>query len=202
MAIINLVKDWGVEPSIVRMASTDTYAVITAPGYLTAQASNIIAINAGAFDWAPTDIVLAVIINTAVVPNTYSWSFFNVSPDFTTLIPMPTIQQVVQVSSTIMTAAQVDGAYAAPVQLIPAPGAGKAIMVLASELVTEVSTVFAGGGVVHIQYDSTVHGGGANALDGTTPAAEITAASSQIYTQYGLPTTTVTTGITNKGIFF
>ncbi len=55
-----------------------------------------------------------------------------------------------------------------------------------------------------LQYDSTVHGAGTVALSATTPAVEITAAASQIYSQLGLGSiaTTVLTGVTNKGIYF
>ncbi len=103
-----------------------------------------------------------------------------------------------------MNTASVIGAYATPVQILPTPGAGKAIMVLSAQIVTEVSTPFATGGVAIIQYGNSVHGAGTLAIDATTPAAEITAASSQIYTQYGLASTTVTAtaAITATGIYF
>ena len=103
-----------------------------------------------------------------------------------------------------MTAAEVTGAYAAPVQIVAAPPLGFALFPIAARFVTVVGTVFAGGGVAVLQWDNTVHGAGTTSLDATTPAAEITAASSQIYTQYGVPTTTVTALATanGKGLFF
>ena len=104
---------------------------------------------------------------------------------------------------TLNTAA-VTGAYAAPSLVLAAPGAGKTIILLNVQIYTNVSTAFAGGGVALLQYDNTVHGAGTNALSATTPAAEITAAASQIYSQLGIGSiaTTVTTGVTNKGIYF
>ena len=102
-----------------------------------------------------------------------------------------------------MTAAQVDGAYAAPVQLLPAV-AGKAYILLHGQIYTNSTgnTPFAGGGVAIVQYAATVHGAGTDALVATIPAAEITAAASQIYTLGGLASATVSTAITNEGIFF
>ena len=108
-------------------------------------------------------------------------------------------------STTVMNTAAVNGAYATPVQLIAAPGAGNAIMVLNAQIGTVVGTsAFAAGGVAHVQYGNTVHGGGSNALSATTPSTEITAATSQIYSQLGLGSiaTTVSTGISGLGIFF
>ena len=105
--------------------------------------------------------------------------------------------------SVTMNTASVVGAYATPVQIV-AGQAGKAIMILAAQIITEVSTPFATGGVGVIQWGNSAHGAGTLAVDATTPAAEITAAASQIYTQYGLATTTVTAtaGVTGLGVFF
>jgi hypothetical protein len=77
-------------------------------------------------------------------------------------------------------------------------------MILAAQIITEVSTPFATGGIAQLQWGNTNHAGGTVAADATIPAAEITAASSQIYTQYGLATTTVTAtaGVTGLGIYF
>lgn len=57
MAITNIQRDWGVGPSIVRVTSTDNEAAITAVGYVTAQLSNIEALNNGPFEWVPGDFV-------------------------------------------------------------------------------------------------------------------------------------------------
>ena len=98
----------------------------------------------------------------------------------------------------------VTGAYAAPTQLIPTPGPGLAIVLISAQLITSVSTPFAGGGVALIQYGNTVHGAGTNAASATIAAAEINAASSQIFTQLGkgLVAATVLTGVSNEGLYF
>ncbi len=105
--------------------------------------------------------------------------------------------------SVTMNTASVIGAYATPVQIV-AGQAGKAIMILAAQIVTEVSTPFATGGIAQLQWGNTNHAGGTVAADATIPAAEITAAASQIYTQYGVVTTTVTAtaGVTGLGVYF
>ena len=79
MAITNLVRDYGVEPCIVRMMTTDDYATISAAGYLDTQMAAFNRINGGAFQWTETDVVLA----------NYNggWAFFTISPDFENLNP-------------------------------------------------------------------------------------------------------------------
>ena len=57
--ISSLTRDWGVQPAIVRMTTTDNLATITTTGYLLTQAAQIQACNAGPFEWDVTDYVLA-----------------------------------------------------------------------------------------------------------------------------------------------
>lgn len=81
-------------------------------------------------------------------------------------------------ASIPMTAAQFNGMYAAPFQLIAAPGANKLIAVESMELImTFVSADYASGGVVAAQYDSTVHGAGVLATNSEAAADFFAAAS-------------------------
>ncbi len=108
-----------------------------------------------------------------------------------------------QILSAAITLSQADvqGMYAAPIQIVAAQ-ASKVIVPVQATIYTNFQTsAFADGGVAILQYDSTVHGAGTNALAATIPAAEITAASSQIYNLAGA-TATVLTAITNKGLYF
>ena len=82
MAITSITRDWGFNPAIVRITSTDSYGTISAAGYLTRQAVNIAADNTGAFEWAPSDAVLVYYAG--------GWAFFTISPDQTSLIPLTT----------------------------------------------------------------------------------------------------------------
>ena len=77
MAITGIDRDWGTNPCIVRISSTDNLTAIGTSGYLTAQAANIAAINNGAFEWVASDFVLVYASN--------GWGFFSVSSDFTSL---------------------------------------------------------------------------------------------------------------------
>jgi hypothetical protein len=60
MAILTISRDWGVEPCIVRITTSDNLATITTAGYLTNQALIIEALQNGDFEWLPTDVVLIV----------------------------------------------------------------------------------------------------------------------------------------------
>lgn len=103
-------------------------------------------------------------------------------------------------ASVTLNQAQIQGMYGAPFQIIPAV-ANKVIVPVQMTLYTNFQTsAFAGGGVGILQYDNTVHGAGTNALAATIPAAEITAAASQIY-NLGARVAAALTGITNKGLF-
>ena len=57
MSITNISTDYGIDPRIVRVVTTDTLTAITTTGYLTTQISNIKAIQNGLFQWLPTDSV-------------------------------------------------------------------------------------------------------------------------------------------------
>ena len=105
-----------------------------------------------------------------------------------------------QTAIVTMNAATVATAYATPVQIVAAPASGFALMPIACQIITVVAAAFTLGGVAILEWGSVAHGGGTAALDTTTPSAEITAAASQIYTQYGVPTTTATAIATANGL--
>ena len=150
MGITNLSRDYGIVPSIVRMVTTDTLSTAGKAGYITAQAANIIAINDGAFTWQTNDVVL---VNAAD-----GWNFYSISADFTSL---NLIGSGVQQVSIPLTAAQINGMYAAPVFILAAPAAGTINLVQSAVLnVVYGSAQFASGGNIAIQYKNTVDGGG------------------------------------------
>jgi hypothetical protein len=107
-------------------------------------------------------------------------------------------------ASVTLTAAQVLAAYATPQLIVPTPGTGRGLIVTAANVVTQVSTVFAGGGAAILEYGAVVNGAGPNALSATIPAAQITAASSQVYSMapFAATTVTATSVVTNKGLYF
>lgn len=91
----------------------------------------------------------------------------------------PLVQQVVQVS---LSAAQINGMYAASVEIVPAI-AGKAIIL--DDMILDLigtATQFAGGGVVNLQYKNTVNGAGTT-LHADIAAAVVTGATARVVTQ-------------------
>jgi len=80
---------------------------------------------------------------------------------------------VAATATVALTAAQINGMYATPVQLIAAPGAGK-LIIIDSILwdVAFVSAQYAAGGAIAAQYGNTIHGAG--------PAASATLAAATL----------------------
>lgn len=107
----------------------------------------------------------------------------------------------IQFASVALTAAQFNGMYATPVQLVAAPGANKLILVDHIELLmTYVSANYAAGGVAAGQYDSTANGAGVIATT-TLSAATFQAAASTGFTfNTGVVPLTFSTCV-NKGIY-
>lgn len=109
---------------------------------------------------------------------------------------------VIQYKLTSVNAAGFNGAYATPVVLVAAPGAGNIIVVEQCMVVCDYGGAqFAAGGVTNLQYDSTINGGG-TAASATIAAATINAwaADSAIVVAGACPTAAAST-IVNKGIY-
>ncbi len=82
MGIFSIRRDWGVTPSIVRVATTDNLATLSTPGYLSTQTTQIADINEGAFEWSPTDYVLIFYSD-----NGGSWGFFQYDSSSNSFVP-------------------------------------------------------------------------------------------------------------------
>jgi len=109
---------------------------------------------------------------------------------------------LIQYAEVDFTAAQWNGMYATPRQLVGAPGANKVIVIDKIVLdMTFVSAQYAAGGVVAAQYDSTAHGAGAPA-SATIAAATINgyAASTGIMVD-GAMDSVLFTDMVNKGVY-
>lgn len=181
---------WSDIPSIVSVVTSDNLYTITQSGYLTAQASNIAAINNGAFSYQSYDYALVAysggqgwfLIDT--VNNTFKAA------------------SVAQYAAVKLTSAQILGAYAAPVQIIPAQGAHTIVVV--NNVFVEFdygTTQFAAGGAAGLQYDSTVHLAG-TAATATVAAATINGfAANNGFTLAGAATGTMASMV-NKGIYW
>lgn len=108
-------------------------------------------------------------------------------------------------AAVAMTAAEFNGMYGAPKLLIAAGGANTFISVERAVLaMTFVSAAYAAGGVVGLQYDSTVHGAGVAATN-TEAAADFFAAASTAFSFDGVSGNTVAIApfstTVNKGIY-
>lgn len=183
----------GVVPRAVRMVVSDSLAVVTTPGYLTAEFLGGYAIN-------PTDAI-------------FMWYGFNnpnspgqfgiFTPTFVNGVITLTQVGSVTVGTFTLNTLQVTGAFATPVQLLPPPGPGLVYVVDQAIIYTASTghTPYAGGGIAIVQYGNAAAGAGTDALSATIPAVEITAAASQIYILNG-NTGNALTGISNQGLFF
>jgi hypothetical protein len=100
--------------------------------------------------------------------------------------------------ATTLTQANVQGMFAAPVQILPAPGAGMSIIVHKAVLVNNFNTaVFANGGAVSIIYGG---GGAVNTLTAPIPAAFINNNAPASYSLNAGLTGATTTGTTNRAL--
>lgn len=94
----------------------------------------------------------------------------------------PNLLNMVEVN---LTAAQFNGMYATPVQLIPAPGANNVVIVDKVVLnMTFVSAQYAAGGAVGLQYGNTAHLAGP-AASATEAASDFTSAAASTLFQFG-----------------
>jgi hypothetical protein len=108
-----------------------------------------------------------------------------------------------QTQKVTLTTANVLGMYAAPVAVLPAPGANSIIVLeKVTGKVVFNSAAFAAGGVFLLQYDSTANGAGINAGSGTIAAAIINSAANALFTLNGAAYTGgAATGLLNKGLY-
>lgn len=112
----------------------------------------------------------------------------------------PTYLNVVEVS---LTAAQFNGMYATPVQVIAAPGANKAIIVKDVVMnMTFVSAQYAAGGAVGLQYGNTAHLGGTQA-SATEAATDFTGAAASTLFRFsgGLGTGAAVSAAVNTAVY-
>lgn len=104
--------------------------------------------------------------------------------------------------SVAITAAQFNGMYTTPKLLLAAQGANTLIVVDKAYLeLTFNSAQYASGGVVALQYDSTVHGAGVAATDTVAAASFTGAADSTSYLLEGALSAALFNTTVNKGLY-
>jgi hypothetical protein len=188
----------GTLPTLKFMVTSDNLATIVAPGYL--NNANLDAAN----PISNSDVIMTLYnYNTQTGNGTFGTFVASVLGGFGQITLG--LNSGLKTASVTLTAAQVLAMFATPQLIVASPGTGLAVIPTACQITTLVGTAaFAGGGAAQLQWGNTVHAGGTLALDATTPAAEITAAASQVYTQYGLVTTTVSpiANMNGLGLYF
>ena len=88
MAILSIKRDYGIDPSMVRITTDSPIEDIVNTDWLFTQKESIAEVNSGDFEWKDGDIV---IINSGIAPETnVSSTFFGrVFPDFRSVDPIP-----------------------------------------------------------------------------------------------------------------
>lgn len=193
MAITSILRDWGVDPAIVRITTDDSLSTVTGSGYLTAQASNISTLNNGAFEWADGDLV------SVAASDGKSYMSYDASTGNLLAQAGPSILQHKQIDLTL---AQFIGSYTASVELVAAPGANKKLILHRATIWIDYGgTVLADGGAVHIQYADTANAGG-TAATGTQAAATFIGATADTTLGFSPVDTTLTDSTTlNEGLY-
>jgi hypothetical protein len=148
MAITSISRDWGVDPQIVRIVSTDSISTITAAGYLASQAANIKLLQNGAFQWRADDSVL--------ISYNGGNSFFNYNLAGDLLVALG-----VATAQLRFTAAQILGMYATPLLVIPAPLSSQLIVLgRITGTLLYGSAQFASGGALGLEWGNVAHAAG------------------------------------------
>lgn len=176
-------------------STSDSLATVLAAGYMTDLAAKVklndlIWVNYADTSTFPLNTGEASTLGQFRV--TYSSSVWSLVQ-----VPASTLQN----AQVAVTAAEFNGAYAAPKLLVAAPGANYQIVLDNVSLVmTYDSAAFASGGVTAIQYDSTANGAGVIAST-TLAAAAFQATASTVFTfNRGVVAQPFTTTV-NKGLY-
>lgn len=139
-----------VDPRRCTMVTTDSYATITAAGYIN------------------QNVLGQPILPTDIFDVYYNWNVNTQAGDFVTLkvsisggvVTLFTVTQDLYTAVTL-TAAEIKTMYDTPKLLVAAPGAGK-LLVLQQLIMIPIygTATYTAGGVVNVQYTNIVHGSG------------------------------------------
>lgn len=194
--ITNLLTDWGPNPRMLRIVTTDTFYTITQPGYLTAQAANIALLqncSADGFQWLPDDVCLISYANGE--------GFFTVDPLLNfNFIALPSSPNNANYTKVTIGLAAFLANYTTPNLILP-PVVGMAYIINQWALSLNYGSVaLAGGGAESLQYGNTTHGGGTQASLAIA-AADLYATASSTEAAYGVLAITADSLIVNTGIY-
>lgn len=200
------VGDWifvnGTDGSTILIVATSSSAGVTTAGFAASGSVNTANIVNNAVTFAKMQEIATVTLLGNPTGGTTEVSEVTLANGLefnsTTLRVAPTNLQYVAVP---ITAAEFNGMYAAPKELVAAGGANTLLVLDKCDLLlTYNSAAYAAGGVAAVQYDNTVHGAGV--LASTTNAAaafQVTASTGFIFNGGVVPQTFST--CVNKGLF-
>lgn len=130
MPITEIMRDWGTNPSMVRLTSTDSLTTVLGSSYLSDQADNLEALNHGAFAWKDND---AVLVNHANGQNLLTYDLASTS--------FKSGAYGVKLTTTVViTAAEMLALAASPKTLVAAPGAGLYLRLVKSDFTLNYNT--------------------------------------------------------------
>lgn len=150
MPITSISRDWGIDPQIVRIVTTDTLQTIIAPGYFATQEDQIEALQHGDFEWRDTDYVLIVY---GLITGGVKTGFFiyNINTDAFE-------EQGVVPAGFVATSAQILTMNAAPLQLLAAlPITMAYILNRIWCTYNFVTTQYAAGGAISLRWGPTAN---------------------------------------------
>jgi hypothetical protein len=182
---------------MLRIVTTDTFYTITQPGYLTAQAANIAAIqncSANGFEWKADDVCLISYANGE--------GFFNV--DFLvnfTFTPMQSSQVQPNYLRVPVKLADFLANWTTPVPIVP--GVPNSILFVDNWAFEWIygSAALATGGNIYLQYNATTHGGGIAASNAMTASDFYVTANSIEYSAGGKCPIEPLTAVTDVGLY-
>lgn len=190
MGISSIQRDWGIEPAIVRITTDDSLATIMADDYLSDQESNIRDLNNGDFEWNDNDLI--------AVSYSDGEGLFKRDSSNSRLKPLDGNFQ----ATIAVTTAEFKGMYAAPKELLPAPGANRMYVVKKVALELDYNSAqYTGGGAVAVQYDDTVNGAGTDASEDIAAATINGYSADSIVGADGEIESAAASTIVNKGLY-
>ena len=186
--------------NIVYIETTDNLATASAANYILNQLANITAINEGPWTWEPNDLI--------DLSASDGVGLFTINSTFSSLIAFAGTQLnplATLIHNFTLTEAQWNAMYTTPVLVLPAAGAGLAIIpqLITLELVYG-GVAITGGGNVGFEYGSTAHLAGLVATN-TEQATDFTGASANTIYKFvantGNGSQAVVSGSANVGLY-
>ena len=183
MAILNWSIDFpdqandvgGAQCRLGKLACNDSLGAVVTPGYL----NSIVNPNNVSQSGSPAQSYFPLPNDQWVISNPAWGSALFSSVNNGGILSL--LQLTPVLASFALTAAQFNGMYAAPVEILAAQGAGNLILVNSMQLVLNYgSAAFASGGVVGAQYGSAADGAGPLATD-TLAAADFFATANSVF---------------------